>query len=332
MADETTGQPDKAPETTDTQVVANNATTEKTTNVVAAETTKTEKVKTAIQDPGEAPGPGPAKFPDNWREEFASFATGKTEGEEFDKELKRLQRIKNPADSWKSYRSLEAKFKKGEDPEPFPAEGTDEEKSAWRKAHGLPESAKEYLKDFSLDDGLVIGDNDKPIVEQYLAAAHEGNVPPEAVKQSLNWYFAMREGETQKRMEKDESDKMTARDTLRDELGSDFNKHLGAGYDYLTTVFGDDADSIMAARLPDGTMLGNNSRFIMGLSQTALELNPAHTITPSGGDSAKSLKTRMTEIESIMSSDRNKYYRDGLDVEYRKLVEVEEKMNKRGIA
>ena len=40
----------------------------------------------------------------------------------------------------------------------------------------------------------------------------------------------------------------------------------------------------------------------------------------------------MKEIEGIMGQDRNRYYREGLDKEYQRLVEVTEKANKRSAA
>ncbi len=266
----------------------------------------------------------PADWPDDWREKMSGTD---------DKFLKRLQRMKSPLDVVNWGRNAEKQWKQGADPDPFPGEGTDEEKAAWRKTRSIPDKPEEYIKDFSLPDGLVIGDKDKPVVNDYLATAHQMNLPPDVVRNNIGWYFKMRDQQIQARMDKDEEDKATTGATLRAEYGGDFKKYLGAAKGLLENAPEGVLDMLSGARMEDGTKLGNHPQIVRWLSQMALELNPAAAVIPGGGASAMaSVETRKKEIELIMGQDRNRYYREGLDKEYQTLVEVTDKANKRSAA
>ena len=207
-------------------------------------------------------------WPDEWREKMAAYTVGKSDGDEYEKELKRLQRHKSPLDVNKSYRQLEGKYKRGEDPDPFPSEGTDEEKTTWRKAHKVPDKPEEYIKDFSLSDGLVIGENDRPYVDEFLKAAHAENRSPDIVKSDLDFYFKMRDRQLQQVGEKDEENKTTAAETLGSEWGQDKEKFFGAAKGLLQ-----DANllEITAARMKDGTRLGDYLPFIRWAAQTGID-------------------------------------------------------------
>ena len=319
---ETTGQPvTPAPE----PVVPETPPKAETPPVVAAIPPEPpKKPTTALESTDEVKTVAPVDWPDDWREKMAGTD---------EKFLKRLQRMKSPNDVAQWGKNAEKQWKQGADPDPFPKEGTDEEKSAWRKTRNVPNEPGEYLKDFSLPDGLVIGENDKPIVDDYLSTAHQMNLPPEVVRQNLEWYFKMRDGEIQKRTEKDVQDKSTIVETLRAEMGSDFKKYLGAAYELLESAPDGVLEALTESRMADGMKLGNHPQIVRWLSQMALELNPAAAVVPGGGATAMaSVQSRMTEIEGIMGQDRNRYYREGLDKEYQRLVEVTEKANKRSAA
>lgn len=330
MADETAGQPvNTAPEKTEVKTEVKEVIQEKTevkdTKPVATEVKETKETKTALAEPeaGIKPKIEP-DFPEDWREKMAG-------GD--DKKLKRLQRFKSPQDVLDFGLNVEKSWKQGKDPDPFPDKGTDEEKSAWRKANNIPNDPSEYIKDFTLPDGLVIGENDKPVVDQYLADAHAMNMKPEEVKNNLAWFFKWRESQAQSVADKDLEDRSTVSEALTREWGGDMKKYLGAAYELVKSVGDEEADAIMDARLPDGTKLGNHPKIIKWLAQTSLELNPALSVIPTkGSDALTSVKTRMAEIENVMKTDRNKYFREGLDKEYQKLSDIEERANKRNAA
>lgn len=326
---EDTGQPaeEAAP---DTDAPADDA---PTTDVDTGQ--EAEKPTTALEDTGadDEPTP-PSTYPDDWRSRMAARVTGKAEGEEYEKELKRLERAKSPDDVFKWYRDGEKRFSRG--PEPFPQDGTDEEKAAWRKENGIPPEGYELEK---LDlGGLEIGDDDKPMVEEYLKDAHEKNLSPEAVKANIDWYFGMREQQASERRERDEQDKTTARDSLRDELGPEFQPSLAAAYGLVEGAPDDVKEQLMGARLPDGTALGNHAPTLRWLMDLATEVNPGATVTPgSAAQSMQSINSRIAEIDKMIE-DRDSAYWQGpkedngetaIANEYQRLLEAQEKMERK---
>lgn len=325
MADEITGQPAvAAPAEVKTEVKTETAQVKDSTQEkpLVKDTVKatvlegaTEKVEKEI----------PHDWPDDWREKMAG-------GD--DKFLKRLQRMKSPMDVANWGRNAEKQWKQGADPDPFPSEGTDEEKAAWRKGRSIPSDAKDYLKDFSLPDGLVIGENDKPIVDEYLATAHEMNLPPDVVKNNIGWYFKMRDGQIQQRTEQDEKDKVSTAEELKAEYGTDFKKYVGAAYSLLETAPEGVLGALSEARMADGTKLGNHPQIIRWLSQMALEINPAATVVPgSGAGSLASIDSEIGEIEQLLKTNRDAYWgNEAKQARYRELLEAKDRLKKRNAA
>jgi len=277
---------------------------------------------TLLVDPGPEPGPGPATWPDDWRKQIAG---------DDEKELKRLERLKSPKDLYASYRNLEKKIKQGKDPDPFPEEGTDEEKAEWRKGRGIPDKPEDYIKDFTLDGGLVIGEDDKPIVNKFLEAMHAKHADPSAVKEAINAYYQIIDGQAKERADKDKTDEVTTRDELRDELGKDFTPRLQAAYGLIESAPEDVRDLLLSARLGNGTLLGNHGPTLKWLMDLAMEINPAAAVTPGkGAGTLQSIESEIAEIEKLMRDNRREYYGDERKQErYRQLLEARDKMKKK---
>lgn len=333
---EDTGQPDKAPET------ETDATAEKESVGAEATTATTEAEKkapaTALTREDDAEHVAASDWPDDWRERMAAATIGKSEGTEYDKTLKRLQRMPSPEHPLKSFLNLETKFKKGEEADPFPDEGTDEEKTAWRDKHGVPAEGKGYLDGLKLDDGLVIGDNDKPAVDEFVNAMHSKNRPKEVVQDAINSYFKIRDKQIQERADKDLADENETREALREDWqGADYKKNLGAVYAFVEEAPEEVRDQILGARLADGTLLGNHGPTLKWLAEKSLELNPAATVVPgSGAKAMDSIKSEIADLEKMMEDNHSDYYRgaksEQLQARYRELVDAQEKIDRRGRA
>ena len=333
MAEDTTGQPvTSAPAATPPVQVIQKS--EATPPPVTPPSPPALGAKTILEGAEKTEKEVTPDWPSDWREKMAAYTVGKGDGGEYNKELKRLQRATSPLEINKSYRQLEVKYKRGDDPDPFPSEGTDEEKAAWRKSHSVPDKAEDYLKDFALPDGLVIGEADKPVVDEYLATAHEMNLPPNMVKNNIGWYFKTRDGQIQQRMEKDEQDKTSTAEELKAEFGPDFKKYLSAAYNLLETAPEGVLGALTEARMNDGTKLGNHPQVVRWLSQMALEINPAATVVPGSGENSMiSIDTEMAQIEQLMKTNREAYWGDpSKQARYRELLEAKERLQKRNAA
>ncbi|KKK50384.1 hypothetical protein LCGC14_3125540, partial [marine sediment metagenome] len=128
------------------------------------------------------PTPAPATFPDNWREIMAGGDTTA---------LKYFNRYANPANVGKALMATRQKISSGEMIAAKP-DGTDEQAlNEWRAQAGIPEKAEGYLD--KLPDGIVIGDDDKPIVDSFITSMHEDDIPPAVVHKALTSYIVIAE-------------------------------------------------------------------------------------------------------------------------------------------
>lgn len=317
MADENTVE-----ETTESTEDATEDTTEATAD--NTEATESGSPKTAIEDVDDTPVSAPTDFPEEWAEKMAG-------GDE--KRVEHLKRMGSPTAVAKALFDTQAKLTKlqqGGDPDPFPEDGEDDEKTAWRERHSIPKEPSEYIPDYDLGDGVVIGDEDKPIVDKFLEAMHARNESQDTVQSVLKTYYEIQDAQAAERAQKDEEDRTTTRDTLRDEFGPEMNNRLSAAYG-LIEGFGEDvAERLLGARLPDGTALGNDPDIIKALANVSLDLNPAATVTGGSGDPMASIADRKKEIEKVMSTDREAYFKDdAMQKEYQELLDAEEKLKGR---
>lgn len=114
-----------------------------------------------------AAGTGNSSWPDNWRDMMAG-------GDE--KFRKQLERYQSPADVGKKGRELEAKLSSGEYRRDLPRDATPEQLAEWKRERGLPEGVEGYLDNLMLPDGVVLGENDKPVASGFAEAAFRNNV------------------------------------------------------------------------------------------------------------------------------------------------------------
>src|SRR3546814_8159770 len=84
----------------------------------------------------------------------------------------------------KSQRALEQKLSSGEFKKAIGPDATPEQIAEWRKEQGIPEKPEDY--DLKFDNGLVIGEADKPLVAEFLKASHATNVTPAQAKAQID--------------------------------------------------------------------------------------------------------------------------------------------------
>lgn len=266
----------------------------------------------------------PPDWAPDWREKMAG-------GDE--KELKRLQRFKSPVDVYKSARELERKMSSGEVKAKLPADATEEQIAAWRKDNGIPDKPDGYLE--KLPNGLVIGDDDKPLVEGFLARVHGRNASPEIVAEALDWYYATQEDMLSQQAAADKAFAQASTDALRAEWGGEFRANINSITAFLDAApVADDGTPLKAllmdARLGDGTRLGDNPVALKWLAGLAAEANPAGFVAPgAGGSQAESVASEIAKIEGIMRTDRAAYDRDEkMRERLRQLYAAEEKLKR----
>lgn len=263
-------------------------------------------------------------WPDDWRDKLAK-------GDE--KTRKRLDRFQSPADVLKSWQALEQKLSSGDVKAKLPDDATEEQIAAYRKDNGIPEKPEGYLE--SLPNGLVIGDEDKPMVASFLEAVHGDNAPPGVVAKALDWYYKTQEETAAKVVETDKEYERASDDALRAEWGNEYRANVNSINSFLSGAPAADdgtplADLLKGARLADGTAMMNNPAALKWLASLAHDANPAGFVAPGvAGSQVDGVKAEIEKIKKVMWTDRKAYDKDNkMQERLRQLYDAEEKLSR----
>ncbi|MCK9549134.1 hypothetical protein [Aquamicrobium sp.] len=275
-------------------------------------------------------------WPDDWREKMAEhYAAG--DKKLYQKELNRLKRFTDPTAVYGMGRELEGKFTSGGLVKIPGKDAKPEEKQAFWKQLGVPENAEEYFEKIQLENGAVIGEADKPLVNTFAQAVHKAGATPEFVSAALNWYYQQQEQQAAELDEQDETFRVESERALKEEFGPAFKRRTNAiGSLFSTAPGGSDIKNenglfarLMGGRTADGRIIGNDPDMVRWLSGLVSEVNPAATVVEGGDQSGQSVDEEIAKIEKIMRTDRREYNRTYAD-RYRELLGVREKLRARG--
>ena len=205
----------------------------------------------------------------------------------------------------------------------LPENPTDEELAAFRKEQGIPETAEGYLE--ALPDGLVLGDDDKPVVTEIVAALHGANAPKALVDTMLSTYFDIVERQAAEAERVDADAKNTSDVALRDEWGGDYKRNMNVVAGYMETLPVAVRDALQSARGPDGVTIGNNADIIKWVASLAFQNNPLASVTPATGAAAINMvEDEIKSIESKMGTPA--YIKDeAMQARYRDLIEARQR-------
>ena len=255
---------------------------------------------------GESGVVAPADWPTDWREKTAEAVIGKKDGDDYAKELKRLQRINSPTETYKSFRELEKKFSSIKQAPELPKDATPEQVAEYRKAVGVPEKADGYMD--GLKD-LPIGDELKPHVMKFLEDMHGKHASPAVVKDALQSYMAIAEANNQARSEADEEAKRVSRSELQKEWGGEYKTNFNA-ISGLMDQYPALKEALAFGRSADGTPIGYNAKAMRELAMLSREINPLHTIVTSGsGDKAQLVSDEIKHLEGLMGDHGSEYWK-----------------------
>lgn len=274
--------------------------------------------------PAAADDAGATKPADDWRVKMAG-------GDE--KELKKLSRYASEADVYKAYRELEKKKSSGELKAPLPKDPTPEQLNEWRKDNGIPETPDKY--DLTFDNGIVIGEQDKPLIDRFVSKMHGENASPAQVKAALASYYEIL-GEQQQALAESDSDfKEQALEGLREEWGGDYKRNLNAVNGLLQSLPEETRLAFETARTADGKLIGNDPAVIKWLAQTAYEINPAATIMPSSmNNPGQAINDEIASLEKMVGDKQSDYWKgpnaEKNQARYLELLSAKEKIAARG--
>jgi hypothetical protein len=287
-----------------------NGNTNGTTNG-AATTVAGGAQQTTQQDP-------PSYWPKDWREHIAKYVSAGDEAR-FKKEMERLENTADPTAAWARFRDMETTWGRRNFVKLPPKEGaTEADIQEYHKALGVPEKPEDYFKDLKLDNGAVLGDADKPVVDAFAAAVHKAGATPAVVSAAMNWYFASQEKAAADLDQADENFRIESERSLKEELGPAFaRKRNAVAALFASAPGGTDVKNekslisrLLGGRTADGKIIGNDPDAVRFLINLALDQNPSAAVVEDGDQSGKSVEKEIAEIEQVMRTDRPRYNRE----------------------
>jgi len=307
-------------------------TTQKTEDA-AGQTTTDAKTEDKVEAKTEEKSEEKADYwPKDWREQVAKHASAGNE-KVYDRELKRLQRVTDPAAIYGNYREAETKissnkaiFKPGKD-------ATEDDIKAYHKALGVPEKPEDYIENLKLPHDQTIGDEDLEVANEFAQEMHQAGANQEVMNKALNWYYERQELAAAAQDDADEAQKHAAQEELKEEYGASYNRRT-AGIASLfaeapggTDVANGDSlySRLIGGRLSDGSLVGNDPDVVRWLANLAGDVNPAGVTLPDGLGTTQSVNDEIKSIEKIMRTDKREYFKNHAG-RYAELLEARQKI------
>ena len=280
----------------------------------AIETTATETTTETTEATTEA-----FKLPDDfdWRTEFSG-------GDE--KLLKLAGRYQSPKAMLEATEKMRTKLSSGAVIEPLGDDATDDEKTAYRKAMDIPDAPADYLT--KLPEGLVVGDDDKPFVDVFLAKMHAANAPQVVTNAALDSYYQIVEEQQAALLDATAVAKKECEDALREEWATpgEYRRNDNVLQNYVGSLPEAVRDAFDKGTGPDGVPLGYNPEIRRWLVARALEENPLATVVPgAGANQASAIADEIALIKSKMGTAA--YIKDEkMQARYRELLDAQSKI------
>lgn len=266
----------------------------------------------AAKDPSTEAAKTPATYPEDWRERAAKGDA---------KKLAKLSRYASPEAMADALIAANDKISSGGLKTPAPEDA--EALSRWRADNGIPESPEKY--DIKLKDGLVLGELDKPLMEDFLKTAHTKNVSPEVVNEFANWYFGKQEQAMQEFAVHEASARQDAEKALISEWGNNYTVEKNNINNFLKAQ---GLEDLQYARMPDGTSVGNSPDMLRKLAFLAKEINPGATVVPGASNASATIDQEIAAIEKTHGTET--YTKDKAKQDrYMELLTAREKINSR---
>ena len=266
------------------------------------------------------PAPVAGDWPDNWRELKAN-------GD--DKMLKRLQRYASPSAALDALFNAQSKIAQGIR-EPLPADAAPEVVARWREDNGIPAEASGY----QMPDGVVLGENDKPLVDDFLKVAHSRNWQPDDVKAAVGWFMERQANQADAMSARDAEQRMAAEDELRGEYGPAYRQEVKRAFEFLRTAPEGLGDAILGGRLADGRLVGDAPEVIRWLNSMQREMNPMATVVPGAGTNAvQAIEAELAGLQKMMGDRQGDYWRGPMAAKHQaraqELISAQQKQRQR---
>lgn len=250
-----------------------------------------------------------------------------------EKEYAYLQRFSTQTDYHKSGIEARKKISAGELAKPLPKDATPEQIKAYREGNGIPEKPEGYRE--QLPSGLVIGEDDVPIIDSVLAGPlHKHNIRPEVAHEIIQAYYKFQDQQIQAQQQADAETKKAFESKLQEVWGGDFKPNANIYSNFLAAAPKEVQAKLTTARDGDGNFILYDPAVVSWITNQAREINPAGHIVPAGGDGTLvGYEAERKQILDVMSKDRPRYNKDAaMQARLTQLNGAIEALQKRGRA
>ena len=243
---------------------------------------------------------------EDWRKQTVE-AMG-LEGEDADKEIKRMERFSDFASYAKSAREAIAKIGRGEISTGLPENPTDEQLAEYREANGIPAEPAGY--ELKVPDGTVLNEADQRIIDGIKEDFHAGNISAESFDQIGQKFLELRNAETTRTLELDRAKSAECKSTLIEIYGSEaeYNANLNVLSSCLAGFPEDVREAFEGGRLADGSPIFANPSIVRTLVDMQRKINPAATVVPNSANAMADIKSEISRLEARMGTDE--WYKD----------------------
>lgn len=251
-----TPETNQAPTVTTPEVIVPTTTPDP---VVPPATSTTDKVVTAE--------PEVVVEPDmSWKEELK-----KQVGDDA-KLLKIIDKFKSPKDILTSNAELTKKLSSTRALPELPENATEEQIKEFREAAGIPDQATGYELELEIPESYKEG------LDTYLKIAHQNNRPLTEVKKAVADYLKVEEARSQVIRDQIAAANIASEKEMKDSWGQNYDTNKAVNNAFFEKIFGEDAELIKNAYLPDGTKVGENAKVLTKLLDVSKNTIGAATI------------------------------------------------------
>lgn len=267
-----------------------------------------------------ASDPTPAATETDWRARMSG-------GDE--KKLATLERYGSEQAVADALIAAQQKIRSGDMTAKLPDNPTELDIAQFRKDHGIPETYDQY--EYKLPEGFLFGEEDKPILDNYLKAMHDQHATPDQINAMLNVYANGIEEQAVQVQEKDNTDREATEDALRAEYGAEYRANINMVQNFISTAPEDVQNMLMNGRGPDGTAFMNNPEMVRWLNGVYREVNPAASVVKmTGRDTLQSVQDELVNLKEEMDTDIEKWRKSpDKRARYQTLLAAQEKLNAR---
>lgn len=242
-----------------------------------------------------------------------------------DKFKSTLERYADPQAFGNAHREAVQKIRSGQ-MRPELAEDADEEAvKEFRRNNNIPLEASGYLD--NLPEGLVIGEEDKELLTDFMGALHGANADPAIAHAAIEWYNDFEERQQDAVAELDGEQSREATDELRNDWGKDYRANMNLINGLLSNYMGTEAsEQLLNGRYKDGRGFMNDTNVLKGLAELARKVNDFAPLIEQDPDQLKGLHDEIAEIEGKMGTSEYKKS-DTMQARLRELYDIRSRLD-----